>query len=131
MCTHQDMDAGDGERGRHGHGHRASGSRPAKRDVIGTFGPAGPPGGWRTVYSGGDRSDERTCPSPGGSGVGGAGAPRRSGSVTRAAAIALNCYRESASVSEACRQASDFVGSWTRHPAHCMLEQDAVVRLVS
>ena len=57
--------------------------------------------------------------------------PGDQGAVTRAAAIALNCYRESASVSEACRQASDFVGSWTRHPAHCMLEQDAVVRLVS
>ena len=57
--------------------------------------------------------------------------PGDQGAATRAATIALNCYRDSATVSEACRHASDFVVSWTRHPAHYMVEQDAVVRLAS
>ena len=57
--------------------------------------------------------------------------PGDQGAAKRAAAIALGCYRECASVSEACRQASAFVGSWTRHPAHWKVGQHAVVRLVS
>ena len=99
--------------------------------MIGTFGPTGPSGRRHTVHSeaiGVSNEQvlaevvrvwvERELPGD-------------QGAATRAAAIALNCYRDSATVSEACRQASDFVVSWTRHPAHYMVEQDAVVRLAS
>lgn len=48
-----------------------------------------------------------------------------------AAASALAAYEDGASVTEACRQARAFVGSWCRHPAHQGLGHDAVVRLVS
>lgn len=57
--------------------------------------------------------------------------PGDHGAAKRAAAVALGCYQECASVSEACRRASAFVGSWTRHPAHWKVGQDAMVRLAS
>ncbi|MGO8861604.1 MAG: hypothetical protein ACLQRH_12680 [Acidimicrobiales bacterium] len=49
----------------------------------------------------------------------------------RASAVALHCYRAGGSVGEACRQASVFVRSWARHPAHRPVDQRGTLRLVS
>ena len=48
-----------------------------------------------------------------------------------ASAVALRCYRAGGSVGEACRQASVFVRSWTRHPAHRPAGRQGNLRLVS
>ena len=36
----------------------------------------------------------------------------------RAVAVAMAAYAQGASVTEACRQARGFLGSWARHPSH-------------
>jgi hypothetical protein len=58
-------------------------------------------------------------------------APGDREAAERASAIALHCYRAGGSVGEACRQASAFVRSWTRHPAHRPAERRGTLRLVS
>jgi hypothetical protein len=57
--------------------------------------------------------------------------PGDRGVAERAAFVALSCYREGSTVSEACRQASGFVQSWGNHPAHINPGSDVVLRLVS
>jgi hypothetical protein len=57
--------------------------------------------------------------------------PGDRGVAERAALVALSCYREGSTVSEACRQASGFVQSWGNHPAHMNPDSDVVLRLVS
>jgi hypothetical protein len=49
----------------------------------------------------------------------------------RAATVAQASNTRGAPVSEACRQARAFVGSWTRHPAHRRVDQDVEARLAS
>ena len=57
--------------------------------------------------------------------------PGDRGAAERATLVALNCYWEGGTVSEACRQASGFVQSWSNHPAHMSPVHDVVLRLVS
>jgi len=57
--------------------------------------------------------------------------PGDQGAANRAAAIALDCYREGASVSEACREAGAFIEGWARHPAHWVGDHAPLVRLAS
>lgn len=35
-----------------------------------------------------------------------------------AAALAVRCYVGGASVADACTEAREFIGSWSRHPSH-------------
>lgn len=57
--------------------------------------------------------------------------PGDRGVAERATLVALNCYREGGTVSEACRQANGFVQSWSHHPAHTSPAHNVVIRLVS
>jgi hypothetical protein len=54
------------------------------------------------------------------------------GDVSRhAERIALEWFRQGATVSEACRQAGVFVDSWLRHPAHWSGDRYGGLRLAS
>jgi hypothetical protein len=57
--------------------------------------------------------------------------PGDRGVAERATLVALNWYRGGSTVSEACRQASGFVQSWSNHPAHMSPAHKVVLRLVS
>jgi len=61
----------------------------------------------------------------------GAELPGEAGVADRAAHVAADAYLGGASVAEACRTASAFVGSWTRHPSHWKPGQAAEVALAS
>jgi hypothetical protein len=57
--------------------------------------------------------------------------PEDPGIAERAAARARAAYRDGASVTEACREAKEFVGSWIRHPSHWTEERGGLVALAS
>lgn len=44
--------------------------------------------------------------------------PGQPAAADAAAGVALRCYAGGASVSESCREARRFVGSWAHHPSH-------------
>ena len=48
--------------------------------------------------------------------------PGEPDTADRAVAVARDAYRRGASVVEACRQTSAFLGSWTRHPSRCRVD---------
>jgi hypothetical protein len=56
--------------------------------------------------------------------------PEDRGVAERAAAVALNWYRDGSTVSEACHQAGAYVTSWMGHPAHSIEPDPVVLRLV-
>jgi hypothetical protein len=57
--------------------------------------------------------------------------PGDPGIADRAAARARIVYRDGASVTEACHEAMELVGSWVRHPSHRREERNGMVALAS
>jgi hypothetical protein len=53
------------------------------------------------------------------------------GVADRAAARAWSAYLEGATVTEACQEAMEFVGSWVRHPANWREARSGPVALAS
>jgi len=57
--------------------------------------------------------------------------PGHPGAAEGAAGVGRRAYEQGMSVSEACAEATAFVGSWARHPAHQTVHRQAAVVLAS